>query len=113
MSVRVVLRRVMPGTIALVGLLGACVPSPNTPLRGERAEARAVAERLVAARDPVIEPGPVAQCAAAAATADEAEALLAADRAGDAVAAQAALEVMLRKTSTQACLAEAGSPDFL
>jgi hypothetical protein len=72
-----------------------------------------VAERLVAARDPVIEPGPVAQCAAAAATVDETEALLAADRAGDAVAAQAALEVMLRKTSTQACLAEAGSPDFL
>ncbi|RDC72255.1 hypothetical protein DLJ49_11505 [Rhodovulum sp. 12E13] len=113
MSVRVVSRRVVPGTIALVGLLAACVPSPNTPLRGERAEARAVAERLVAARDPVIEPGPVAQCAAASATGDEAAALLAADRAGDAVAAQAALEVMLRKTTTQACLAEAGSPDFL
>jgi hypothetical protein len=112
-SVRVVSRRVVSGTIALVGLLAACAPGPDTPLRGERAEARAVAERLVAARDPVIEPGPVAQCAAASATAEEVAALLAADRAGEGMAAQAALEVMLRKTSTQQCLAEVGSPDFI
>lgn len=105
------LRRVL-GAIFAIGTLAACEPA-SMPVTGERAQAQEIARQLVAARDPVIDPGPVARCAALHATPEQANALVAASRTGDRAAAQSALEVMLRKTSTQECLAEAGQPDFL
>jgi hypothetical protein len=93
-------------------MLAACDPA-SMPITGQRAEAQDIARQLVAARDPVIDPEPVARCAATYATPEQADALVAASRAGDRAAADAALQVMLRKTTTQACLAEAGQPDFL
>ena len=94
------------------GALAACDPA-SMPMTGQRAQAQDIARQLVAARDPVIDPDPVARCAATFATPEQADALVAASRAGDRAAAQAALEVMLRKTTVQDCLAEAGQPDFL
>jgi hypothetical protein len=100
------------GAILAIGAIAACQPA-SMPVTGERAQAQEIAQQLVAARDPVIDPGPVARCAAIHATSEQADALIAASRAGDRGAAQAALEVMLRKTSVQECLAQAGQPDFL
>lgn len=100
------------GAMLALGALGACDPA-SMPVAGERAQAEEIARRLVAARDPVIDPGPVARCAAIHATPEQADALVAASGSGDRAAAQAALDVMLRKTSTQECLAGAGQPDFL
>lgn len=95
-----------------LGALAACDPT-TMPLMGDRAEARDAAVDLVAARDPVITPEPVAQCIGASATREEAETLVTAARGGDRPAAQAALDTILRKSSTQECLARVGVPDFL
>jgi len=100
------------GAVLVLGTVAACQPAA-VPVTGERAQAQEIARQLVAARDPVIDPGPVARCAAIHATPEQANALVAASRAGDRGAADAALEVMLRKTNVQECLAEAGQPDFL
>ncbi|MEM1430801.1 MAG: hypothetical protein AAGG09_15205 [Pseudomonadota bacterium] len=97
--------------VAMVGLV-ACDPA-TMPLGGDRAAARDIALQLVADRDPVIEPAPVAQCVGASATPEEADALIAAGNAGNSSEAQAALTKILRKSNTQECLAAVGIPDFV
>jgi len=101
----------VPALVAMLGL-AACNPA-TMALSGDRAAARDVALQLVAARDPVIEPAPVAQCVGASATPEEATALAEAGRAGATAEAEAALTKILRKSNTQECLAAAGIPDFV
>ena len=104
--------RRLPLALLAIAAIAACDPA-TVSLSGNKAAAKEVAVQLVAARDPVIEPEPVAQCAAANATAEEASAIVAAARSGDTSGAQAVLDTMLRKTTTQQCLVAVGIPDFL
>jgi hypothetical protein len=99
------------GPILALPLAAACVPS-SAPVTGDRAAAEQVALQIVAARDPVIDPAPVAACIARGADRDEAATIAAAGREGNREAALGTIEFVLRKSGTQDCLAAAGSPDF-
>jgi hypothetical protein len=95
------------GSCLVALLLAACVPvSPDTPLRGDRAEAEEVARRFVAARDPVIDPAPAAACIARHASRDEVTTLLAGGAVEDTV------REIVRRQSTQTCFSDSGVPDF-
>ncbi|MEM0935554.1 MAG: hypothetical protein AAGJ91_06575 [Pseudomonadota bacterium] len=94
--------RALGGMVALTGCVGT-----GFPLTGQRAQAERVVLQIVADRDPVIEPAPVANCVARFAAPEQIPPLAAG---GD--AAIVALDLALRRSTTQECLAEAGSPDF-
>ena len=89
-------------------LLAACNPQTG-PVMGfgaPRGAAEEAALQYVAARDPVIDPAPVAACLARNATAEEARAMAAGGAIGDTVTQ------IVRRRSTQDCFAAAGVPDF-
>jgi hypothetical protein len=88
--------------------LAACQPQAG-PIAGfgaPRGAAEEAALQYVAARDPVVDPAPVAACLAQNATAEEARLMAAGGAIGETVAQ------IVRRRSTQDCFAAAGVPDF-
>lgn len=100
------------GVLLCATVLAACNPA-TMALSGDRATTRDIAATMIAAQDPVIEADRAAQCVGASATAEEADALIAAHTARNAEGQQDALTKILRKTNTQECLATVGVPDLL
>lgn len=106
-----------PARAALIGLapalLAACEPGTfPVSLNAERQAAEQVAAQVLAARDPIVPIEPVANCVAVNASAEEATAIAEAGRTGDIAAANAALDLALRRQTTQTCLENNGVPDF-
>ena len=89
-------------------LLAGCVASAPTPapVSGERGRAAEVAGAYVAARDPVIDAAPVANCIARSASGEEVDALV------SATDVEATVREIVRRRSTQDCFDAAGVPDF-
>ena len=93
--------------IALAAPLAACVPTTSgAPFTAPRAQAEEAALAYVAARDPIVDPAPVAACIARNASPEEATALAAGGEVG------ATVTEIVRRRSTQDCFAEEGVPDF-
>lgn len=88
-------------------LLAACLPvTSDAPLRGDRGQAEQAARDYVAARDPVIDAAPVANCIARSASGEEVDALV------SATDVEATVREIVRRRSTQDCFDAAGVPDF-
>jgi len=96
-----------PALVVPALLLAGCLPATSgLPLTGARAQAEQAALQYVAARDPILDPAPVAACIARSASPEEARALAAGGDIG------ATVTEIVRRRSTQDCFIEAEVPDF-